>query len=67
MGTQTAARQPSSVAAHWMPRLLNICRAKSGKPAAAMERRKVLAAMADAALGMVLEMEKRKRGKIRTT
>ena len=50
MGTQRAERQPSRVPAHWMPRLLNIWRVKSGKPAASMERRKVFAAMAEAAL-----------------
>lgn len=49
----TAARQPMRVAAHWMPRLLNICWAKRGKPAPARERRKVFAAMAEAALRSV--------------
>ncbi len=44
------ATQPRRVPAYWMPMLLNIWRAKRGKPAAAMERRKVLPAMAEAAL-----------------
>ena len=46
----TVARQPSNVPAHWMCRLLNICREKSGNPAATKDRRKVFAAIAEAAL-----------------
>jgi hypothetical protein len=38
-----------------MPMPLNIWRAKRGKPAAVIERRKVFAAIADAALDMRLE------------
>ena len=49
-GTKTAERQPRRVAAHSIPRLSNIWREKRGNPAAKQERRKVLAAMADAAL-----------------
>ena len=44
-----APRQPSSVPAHWMPRLLNICRVYSGKQPPITDRIMVLAAKADAA------------------
>jgi hypothetical protein len=50
MGTRHRARQPSSVEAHWIPMFWNIWREKRGKLAATMERQKVLAAIAEAAL-----------------
>lgn len=50
IGTIIAPRHPSSVPAHWMPRLLNICRVNSGKHAPTMDRIIVLAANAEAAL-----------------
>jgi hypothetical protein len=50
IGTMTAAIQPRSVPAHWIPRLLNIWRVKSGKQAPTMERIIVFAAKAEAAL-----------------
>ena len=50
IGTSTAATQPSSVAAHWIPMWVNICREKRGKLEATSDRQKVFAAMADAAL-----------------
>jgi hypothetical protein len=66
----TAARQPSNVPAHWMCRLLNICREKSGNPAATKDLRKVFAAIAEAALFEVnlsmrqsIEARRKVRGK----
>lgn len=50
MGTMTNARQPRSVDAHSIPRLSYSWRANNGNPAAAEDRRKVLAAIAEAAL-----------------
>ncbi len=50
MGTSTAATQPSRVPAQLTPIALNMYWAKSGNPAPASERRKVFAAMAEAAL-----------------
>lgn len=50
MGIIMAARQPSKVPAHWIPKLLNICRANKGKPAPIADRRIVFAANNDAAL-----------------
>lgn len=44
------AMKPSNEPAQLTPSLLNIWRANSGNPAAKAERRKVFAAMADAAL-----------------
>lgn len=57
MGTRAAARQPSSVDAHWMPMFWNICRENRGKLAATMERKKVFAAIAEAALNSLLEID----------
>jgi hypothetical protein len=50
IGIIMAARQPSKVPAHWMPRLLNICLAKRGNTEPIAERRMVFAAKTDAAL-----------------
>lgn len=50
MGTNANAKQPKSVDAHSMPIPLNIWRANRGNPAAVIERRKVFAAIAEAAL-----------------
>lgn len=50
MGTSTAATQPSRVPAQLTPMALNMYVAKSGKTAPASERRKVFAAIAEAAL-----------------
>lgn len=48
-GTKINATQPSNVHAHWIPIPLNMYVANRGKMAPKRERRKVLAAMADAA------------------
>lgn len=50
MGTRARATNPSSELAQLTPRALNMYVAKRGKTAPAMERRKVFAAMAEAAL-----------------
>ena len=50
MGTSKAATHPSSVPDQFTPIASNMYMEKSGKTAPAMERRKVLAAMAEAAL-----------------
>ena len=50
MGTNTAATQPRSVPVQLTFRALNMYMLKRGKPAPARERRKVFAAMAEAAL-----------------
>lgn len=50
MGIITTARHPNSVPAHWMPKLLNICRVNNGNTAPTMLRIIVLAAKAEAAL-----------------
>lgn len=42
------------VLAHSIPIPVNICRANNGNPAAAIDRRNVLAAMAEAALNHIL-------------
>lgn len=54
MGTNANAKQPKSVDAHSMPIPLNIWRANRGNPAAVIERRKVFAAIAEAALDLTL-------------
>ena len=56
MGTRTRATQPRRVLAQLTPRASNMYVAKRGKTAPKRERRKVFAAMAEAALG------RRKRG-----
>lgn len=45
-----SARQPTSVPAHWMPRLLNICVVNNGKAPATKLLSTVFAAMTEAAL-----------------
>lgn len=50
IGTIMVAKQPNNVPAHWLPRLLNICRVNSGKLPPTKDRIIVLAAKADAAL-----------------
>ena len=55
MGTRTTATHASSVPAQLTPRALNMYMEKSGKTAPAMERRKVLAAMAEAALLIICD------------
>lgn len=50
IGIMATAMKPSNEPAQLTPRLRNIWRANSGNPAANAERRKVFAAMADAAL-----------------
>ena len=50
IGIMTAARQPRRVQAHCTPMFSNICREKSGNPAATEERIMMLAATVDAAL-----------------
>jgi hypothetical protein len=45
------ARQPSKVPAHCTPRFWNICLENSGKPAATIDRRIMLAATVEADLG----------------
>lgn len=61
MGTRARATKPSSEPAQLTPRPLNMYWEKSGKTAPQMERRKVLAAMAEAALfsfALVMSMER---------
>ena len=53
IGTSSTATQPSKVPAQLTPSARNVYCEKRGKPAPARERRKVLAAMAEAALGLV--------------
>jgi hypothetical protein len=48
-GMSSTAIHPSKVEAYWIPIPLNICCAKRGKTAPQRERRKVFAAMAEAA------------------
>lgn len=50
MGTSKAATHPSSVPDQFTPMASNMYMEKSGKTAPASDRRKVLAAMAEAAL-----------------
>lgn len=57
MGASTNATKPSSVPAQLTPRALNMYMLKRGKTAPARERRKVLAAIAEAALWGMLVSE----------
>ena len=57
MGASTNATKPSSVPVQLTPRALNMYMLKRGKTAPARERRKVLAAIAEAALGGMLVSE----------
>lgn len=57
MGASTAATQPSSVPAQLTPRAENMYMEKRGKMAPARDRRKVFAAMAEAALWKVVRRD----------
>ena len=55
MGTRTKATKPRRVPAQLTPRALNMYMLKRGKTAPAMDLRKVFAAIAEAALGGLLD------------